>query len=258
MRRFLCRTCGEIFDVEDVVPIVCPFCQQTFEALVEIPKPSMKRKGEEAMDKLSYGMYLLSAKDRKGRDCACIVNSVLQVHNAPDRMLMILDKGNQTCQALDRTNKFTLSVLSQKAKFPLFYRFGYLSGKVSDKFDGFNDWKRALVNDLPYIRSQANAYFCGEIVKTDNIGSHLVCYCDVVYSEVLNKDPSMTYDYYLEHVKPKGTVPVPEKDIWRCTQCGFEVEMYGELPQDTVCPFCQSGVERFEKYKKIPLIRNRG
>lgn len=254
MRRFLCRTCGEIFDVEDIVPIVCPFCQQTFDDLVEIPKPSMKRKGEEAMDKLSYGLYFLSAKDKGGRDHACIINSVLQVHNAPERFLMILDKGNLTCQALDRTNRFTLSVLSEKAKFPLFYRFGYLSGKVSDKFDGFRDWGRTVLNDLPYVKAQANAYFCGTVAMTQDLGTHLVCFCDIVYSEVLNDAPSMTYDYYLEHVKPKGTIPVPKKDVWRCTKCGFETELYGLPPQDLVCPICQSGVRTFEKYRRIPFV----
>lgn len=256
MRRFICRVCGEIFDVEEGAPLRCPVCQQTLENLIEVTKPATKRiVGKEAMDKLSYGMYLLSAKDKKGRDHACIINSVLQVNNAPDRFLMILDKGNATYGAIDRTNQFNLSVLTQKTPFSLFYRFGFQSGKMTDKMTGFDDYNRAVINGLIYIKPYANAYFAGKIVQMIDLGTHALCLCDILYSRVLNSDPSATYEYYLNNIKPKMSLPPqPEKDVWRCTSCGFEFSCYGELPKDICCPMCQKTYYIFEKRPKISLV----
>jgi len=61
---------------------------------------------------------------------------------------------------------------------------------------------------------------------------------------VLSDAPSMTYQYYFDHVKPK---PEPAKKArWVCKICGYVYE--GDpLPADFICPWCKHGAEDFEK-----------
>ena len=66
---------------------------------------------------------------------------------------------------------------------------------------------------------------------------------------LLNDDQSVTYEYYLGHIKPNpqkaGKTEIGQT-IWRCRICGYEYT--GEkLPDDFVCPVCKHPASDFEK-----------
>jgi len=68
--------------------------------------------------------------------------------------------------------------------------------------------------------------------------------------EVLNDQPSATYEYHLNKVKPKPKKECKkkknEKTIWRCRICGYEYEGE-ELPEDFICPVCKHPASDLKK-----------
>ena len=72
---------------------------------------------------------------------------------------------------IQRTGKFTVSVLSQKAQFELFKHFGFQSGRDTNKFEAFEKCARGT-NGIYYITEGTNAYISVTVNKTEDLGSH--------------------------------------------------------------------------------------
>lgn len=194
-----------------------------------------------ALFKIGYGLYVLTAQDEK--DNGCIINTVMQVTSNPLQVAIALNKKNYTNEMIQKTRKFNLSILSEKADFSIYEHFGYKSGRDTDKFATFCDVKRSP-NGLLYITKGTNAYMSAYVQHEMDLGTHSLFIGQLVASENLNDDKSATYDYYQNSVKPK-----PENTVrkgWRCKICGYIYE--GEnLPADYICPICKHGAVDFEK-----------
>ena len=194
-----------------------------------------------ALFKIGYGLYVLTAQDEK--DNGCIINTVMQVTSNPLQVAIALNKKNYTNEMIQKTRKFNLSILSEKADFSIYEHFGYKSGRDTDKFATFCDVKRSP-NGLLYITKGTNAYLSAYVQNEIDLGTHSLFIGQLVASENLNDDKSATYDYYQNSVKPK-----PENTMkkgWRCKICGYIYE--GEnLPADYICPICKHGAVDFEK-----------
>ena len=195
-----------------------------------------------AMFKLSYGLFVLTARDGD-RDNGCIINTVMQITDTPKRISIAVNKANYTHDLIAKTGVFTISVLSQEAPFKVFEQYGFQSGRKVDKFAG-QDLPRTA-NGLLYLPQVSNAVISGKVVATEEYETHTVFFADVTEAAVLSDVPSMTYAYYFEHVKPKPQPTVEKKKGWVCKICGYVYE--GEnLPADFVCPLCKHGAEDFE------------
>ena len=196
-----------------------------------------------AMHKLSYGLFVLTAKDGD-KDNGCIINTAIQVASEPNQLSISVNKANLTHDMILKTGAFTVSAISQRAGFDLFRRFGMQSGRNVDKFDGFEACERAS-NGLYYITEGVNAYFCGKVTQSIDLGSHTLFIADVTEAQTLSKDASVTYAYYHAHVKPRSN-PAPEKKKgFVCTVCGYVYE--GDtLPEDFICPLCKHPASDFE------------
>ncbi len=191
--------------------------------------------------KISYGLYVLTAKDEK--DNGCIINTVMQVTSTPLQIAIAVNKRNYTNEMIQKTRKFNLSILSEKADFSIYEHFGYKSGRNIDKFATFYETKRSP-NGLFYITKGTNAYMSAYVQHEMDLGTHSLFIGQLVASESLSDDKSATYDYYQNNVKPK-----PEniaKTGWRCKICGYIYEGE-ELPDDYICPICKHGAIDFEK-----------
>lgn len=217
-----------------------------------------------AMYKLTYGLFVLTARDGD-KDNGCIINTAGQVTSEPNRISITVNKSNLTHDMIMKDRKFNLSVLSEAADFELYKRFGFSSGRTANKFAGFYDAKRAL-NGLMYITKGANSYITGYVQKTIDLDTHTMFIADVTYSEVLSETPSATYTYYQNNVKPKPQKTVSGGDvIWRCVVCGWEYNeskgdpdngiapgtKFEDLPSDYVCPICKHPKNDFEKIETI-------
>lgn len=194
-----------------------------------------------AIFKLSYGLFVLSAKDGD-KDNGCIVNTVQQVTVTPNRMTVAVNKGNFTCEMIQKTGEFNVSILSTAVPFDVFTRFGFQSGRDVDKFDGFDAYGRAD-NGIAYLTQYANAVISGKVVDTYDLGTHILFIADVTDAKVLSDKDSVTYDFYHKNIKPAPQKT--EKKGWRCKICGYIYE--GEdLPADFICPICKHGAADFE------------
>ena len=202
---------------------------------------------KKAMYKLTYGLFVLTANEN-GKENGCIINTAIQAAGDPNQVSISVSKQNYTHDMIVRTGKFTVSSITEKADFSLFKRFGFQSGKDTDKFQGFDGWMRGI-NGVTYITESTNAYISVEVEKSVDLGSHTLFIGKVTDMEVLSDDKSVTYEFYQSNIKPKpekvGTTPKGET-VWRCIICGYEY-VGEELPEDFICPWCKHPASDFEK-----------
>jgi flavorubredoxin/flavin reductase (DIM6/NTAB) family NADH-FMN oxidoreductase RutF/rubredoxin len=198
-----------------------------------------------ALFKLSYGLYLLSAK-ADGKDNACIINAAMMITDTPKQIAFTVNKANATHDMLISQNEFTISVLEKDVPFEVVKHFGYSSGKTVNKFDDLDYVKRAS-NGTLYTDKYANAVIAGEITNRIDCGTHTMFIAQITEAFELSLIPSVTYEHYQNHIKPapKLTKDAPKKG-WVCKVCGYVYEGE-ELPHDFVCPICKHGVDVFEK-----------
>ena len=195
-----------------------------------------------AMFKLSYGLFVLTAKD--DRDGGCIINVVNQITDSPKRISIAVNKANATHDMIARTGAFNLSVLTTETQFPLIQRFGFQSSRDADKFADY-DFAARSENGLIYVTESSNAFISAKVVQALDYGTHTVFIADVTEAKVLSNAPSLTYAYYFEHVKPKPAA-LSEQKGWVCKICGYIYEG-DDLPADFICPLCKHGAEDFER-----------
>ena len=195
-----------------------------------------------ALFKIGYGLYVLSANEQ-GKDNGCILNSVMQVTSEPCQIAICVNKNNYTCEMIQYTKKFNLSVLAEGVTFDVFKNFGYQSGRNTEKFTNFVDVKRSP-NGIYYITKDTNAYMSAYVQQEIDLGTHIMFIAQLVEAEVLSEKPTVTYDFYQKNIKPAPQKT--EKKGWRCKICGYIYE--GEvLPSDFICPICKHGAIDFEK-----------
>lgn len=205
---------------------------------------------KKAMYKLSYGLFVLTAREGD-KDNGCIVNTAIQAASVPNQLSVCVNKANYTHDMIKRTGEFTVSVISERAGFELFTHFGFQSGREVNKFEAYEKCERGT-NGIYYVTEGTNAYLSVKVTKTEDLGSHTMFIGEVTDMEVLSEYPSVTYAYYLDHIKPApkavGKAESGET-IWRCTICGYEY-VGEELPEDFICPICKHPASDFEKITK--------
>ena len=195
-----------------------------------------------AMFKLSYGLFVLTAGGEK--DNGCIINTVTQITDSPKRISIAVNKANYTHDLILKSGTFNVSILDTNADLALFTRFGFQSGRDADKFSGLDSIARSE-NGLIYLTKMCNAFLSGKVIQTLDYGTHTVFIADVTEAKLLENTPSMTYAYYFEHVKPQpNNLTTPHG--WVCKICGYVYEG-DELPADYICPLCKHGAEDFER-----------
>ena len=205
---------------------------------------------KKAMYKLSYGLFVLTAKEGE-KDNGCIINTAIQAASTPNQMSICVNKANDTHDMIMRTGEFTVSVISQRASFDLFKHFGFQTGREVNKFADFTACDRGQ-NGIYYITEGTNAYISVKVDKTEDLGSHTMFIGEITDMEVLSGDASATYEYYMNYIKPKPQEAGKTEDgqtIWRCTICGYEY-VGEELPEDFICPLCKHPASDFEKVIK--------
>ena len=205
---------------------------------------------KKAMYKLSYGLFVLTARDCD-KDNGCIINTAIQAASTPNQISICVNKANYTHEMIMKTGAFTVSVISLKATFDLYKHFGFQTGKEVNKFTDFTECSRGE-NGIYYVTKGTNAYISVKVTKTEDIGSHTMFIGEITDMEVLSEDASATYDYYMNNIKPKPQEVGKTKDgqtIWRCIICGYEY-VGEELPEDFICPICKHPASDFKKVNK--------
>ena len=195
-----------------------------------------------AFFKLSYGLFVLTAREGE-KDNGCIINTTQLLTDTPKRITIAVNKQSLTHDMILRTGVFNVSVLTEKVPFKVFQHFGFQSGRDTDKFAGWQGPRSA--NGLCYLPEYTNALLSGRVISTADYGTHTLFVAEVTEARILSEEPSVTYSYYFQHIKPKPQPQAEKKKGFVCKICGYVYE--GDtLPEDFVCPLCKHGAADFE------------
>jgi flavin reductase (DIM6/NTAB) family NADH-FMN oxidoreductase RutF/rubredoxin len=229
-------------------------------------KPFKKKpvKNIEALFTISYGLYIVCSGSREQGN-GFISNTVFQVTAEPARFAACCSKKNYTSDFISRTGAFSVSVLHRNASPEIFGRFGYKSGKDTDKLEGM----QVIYGEtgVPIVLNDCIAFLEFRVIQTLDVGTHLLFIGELVHSEVLDNDREpLTYSYYrqvrkglappnaptyIDKSQIAAKIPVSGAKKYRCTACGhiydeaIEGKMFSSLPSDWICPACGSGKEDF-------------
>jgi len=203
-----------------------------------------------AFRNLTYGLFFITANDGD-KDNGCIVNTVGQITVTPNQISISMNKNNLTHDMVLKTGVLNVSVLTQATPFSVFENFGLVSGKNEDKFKRAEaqSWSSKLKraeNGCYYLANYANAMFSCKVVSTLDAGTHTIFLAEVMEAQAIGTEPSCSYAYYFENIKPKPQLKKEEKTGYICKICNYVYE--GEsLPADFICPLCKHGASDFTK-----------
>ena len=130
------------------------------------------------MHNLTYGLFVLSANDGK-KLTGCITNTVIQQTSDPLTISVSVNKSNYTNEVIKKTHQLTVSILDESVPFDIFKRFGFSSGRDTDKLEGFDDYK-VTDNNTFYLTKYANAYLSGEVVQEVDLSTHTIFIVEII------------------------------------------------------------------------------
>lgn len=217
----------------------------------------------EAFKRMSYGLYVVCSGNQSNGN-GYISNSVFQVTTSPAQMAACCHKDNHTAGIIKETGSYSISVLHNEAETAIIDKFGYKSGADIDKLKGMNVEYGGT--GIPILLNEAIAWIECKVVKTIDVGTHLIFIGEVLQTELLDETkPAMTYAEFKEKKQRTAPANAPthideqestdsEKsgDKYECQQCGFVYENdkegtpFDELPDDWKCPVCGAPKSKFK------------
>jgi flavin reductase (DIM6/NTAB) family NADH-FMN oxidoreductase RutF/rubredoxin len=228
-----------------------------------------------ALQKCSYGVYLVSTQ-YEGKLNGQIANTACQITSDPPTISVSLNKDNLTHDLITRSRVLSISILSEEAPMQFIGRFGFKSGRDSDKFEGVN--YKLGATSAPIVLDYATSYMDCELINSMDVGTHTIFVARIVDAEMVSESRPMTYEYYhqVKGGKSPKTAPTyipadePEKKSekeetkmasYTCTVCGYIYDpaqgdpgsgvaagtAFEDLPDDWVCPVCGAPKSEFEK-----------
>ncbi len=193
-----------------------------------------------ALFNIGYGLYVITSNDGK-RDNGLIVNTVTQVTNTPNRIAVTINKENYSHHVIKQSGVMNVNCLSVDAPFSVFERFGFASGRNTDKLADCKPLRSD--NGLAFLPRYINSFMSLKVESYVDLDTHGMFICSVTEARVISDSETMTYTYYQNNVKPR---PETEgKKGFVCKVCGYVYE--GDiLPDDIICPLCKHGAADFE------------
>lgn len=200
--------------------------------------------------KLTYGMYAIGTLDG-ARPTGCIVNTVIQITNDNPVIAVSMNRNNFTYEAIKKTGRFTVSVLSEHTTQNVIARLGFCSGRDTDKFaGGFFAWEN--MDGLPIVRENIAGYMLAEVLAIHEMESYYIILARVRDAKADVDYSPMTYKYYHEVIKGRAPKNAPtyqaeeKKDVWICSVCGYIYEGdITKVPDDFKCPVCKQPKSSF-------------
>ncbi|MBR3844869.1 MAG: flavin reductase [Clostridia bacterium] len=194
-----------------------------------------------ALFNIGYGLYVITCNDGK-KDNGLIVNTVSQVTNTPNRIAVTVNKESYSHHVIKQSGKMNINCLTTDAPFEVFEKFGFVSGRAVNKFEGCEPLRSD--NGLVFLPRYINSFLSLKVEQYVDLDTHGMFICEVTEARVISDKETMTYTYYQNHVKPKPQTQ--GKKGYVCKICGYIYE--GDtLPEDFICPLCKHGTADFEE-----------
>ncbi|MDD5644986.1 MAG: rubredoxin [bacterium] len=232
---------------------------------------------KEALCSLSYGMYIVCAKD-KSKLNGQIVNVGGQIVNDPPILGICLNTSNLTCDMISNTDRFSLSVLEDGVSLKFIGKFGFRSGRDTDKL---SDTKHFISEKtgLPVVTENCISYFECEALRKIDIMHYRLFTAKIINADILSAGKPLTYACYHEAKGGKTSKNAPtytaetgksadnadmkgdKMKKYKCTVCGYIYDPekgdpehgikpgtgFQDIPEDWVCPVCGVGKDQFEE-----------
>lgn len=157
---------------------------------------------KKALRKLTYGVYIVSSRIGEKLN-GQIANTVFQVTSDPPRIAVCINKENLTHECIKSSNSFSVSVLRKDAPMTLIGKFGFISGRVVDKFEGIS--YKIGITGAPIVLNESVAYLEARVTSSLDVGTHTLFVGELVDAETLSDDEVLTYEYY--HKIKRGVSP---------------------------------------------------
>lgn len=229
--------------------------EKIVDAIVEdLPQNQLKISEEiidhSSMFKLSYGLFLVFTKSAEGKDNASMNNTFFQISDSPSLFALSVNKANLTASTILESGVFNLSVLTENTPYSIIKRFGFASGRETNKFENFEKNVTRTNNGLLRLNAFTNAFYSLKVKQSIDCGNHILFIAELIEAKTLSNDDSLTYAYYFAHTKPNALPSLskdgPKKIGWRCKICGYTY-VGDTLPTDYICPLCKHPASDFEK-----------
>ena len=189
-----------------------------------------------AFSRINYGLFIVGA-ELDGKPQGCIVNSLHQVTSSmPFKFSLTVNKSNETFKAIEAKGSFAATVLAKDTPKDLVNLFGYKSGRVVNKFDGFDVERDGAGN--PYVKDHALARFSCKVVEKLDLGTYMLYIAETTEAEVLGEGPALTVDDF----KNDGGSTPPTATVVRTLEAEKET-----LPDGYQCPICRANKDKFVK-----------
>jgi len=145
------------------------------------------------LHKISYGLYVICSKNGEKMN-GQIANALFQVTAEPATIAVSINKQNLTHEYIEKSNFFTVSILSENTPMGFIGNFGFKSGRDIDKF---KDVEYKLGKDkVPLVLDNALACIEAKVINKIDVGTHTIFIGRVEDADILSEDKPMTYEYY--------------------------------------------------------------
>ena len=229
-----------------------------------------------ALFSLTYGVYLVTSRHNDMKS-GFICNTVIQVTSEPAKIAFAVNKDNYTHQCIEKSGKLAVTVLEKETPIEFIGRFGFKSGRDTDKFAGTSI--REGVTGCPVVIENAVSVFEAKVTDSVDARKHTLFIAEVVAAERVKDAKPLTYAYYREVKKGKAaknaptfrgkfeTTPASEETSKRkspmkkyiCDICAWEYDpekgdpendvppgtAWEDVPDDWVCPVCGAPKDNF-------------
>lgn len=153
-----------------------------------------KRKIIEAVNKISYGLYVITSTGVDGRINGQIGNTVFQITSVPMRIAAGINKNNYTYELIKESGLFAINVLEQ-SQIDLVPVFGLKSGREVKKFENVKYHKS--INGIPVLDKILSWMECRVVNElTVDCGTHALFVADVIDGDVAGSEEPLTYKFY--------------------------------------------------------------
>ena len=203
-KRWKCVVCDYIHE-GDTPPDSCPLCGVGPDQFVLLENPpetvltaaavgnTSESAIRSALDKVSYGLYILTACHDGAINGQCI-NTAFQLTDQPLRLAVSLNKNNLTHEYVSKSGSFAISILSAD-ELAMVRLFGYKSGRTVDKFAGID--YVAVKTGAPILKEALAFLECRVLAdKIVDVGTHTLFVADVINGRVMRDVSCLTYEYY--------------------------------------------------------------
>ena len=204
MKKWKCTVCDYIHE-GDNPPDECPLCGVGAELFVEIIESIQALCLENvrscnvgtirsSLEKISYGLYVLTSHDMAGKINGQCVNTVFQLTDIPPQIAVSVSNNTLTYEYIKKSGVLAISFL-QAEDIANVRHFGLQTGRKVDKFATVDYILGNL--DCP-ILANCLSYLEGKVLwdKTSDVGTHTLFVVEVTGGLVANAGQVLTYEKY--------------------------------------------------------------